>query len=115
MMVVLKQGGLGSGGLNFDAKLRRGSVDLEDLFHAHIGGMDTFARGLIIAQKIIDDGEVDTFIRQRYAGYHEDTGKRIMAGGIDFDGLEAWVLEKGEPRPVSGRQEYLENLINTYL
>jgi xylose isomerase len=115
MLVVLKQGGLGSGGLNFDAKLRRGSVDLEDLFYAHIGGMDTFARGLLVAQKIIDDGLVDKFINQRYASYDNDMGKRIMAGETDFDQLEALILKKGEPRPTSGRQEYLENLINTYL
>lgn len=115
MLVVLKQGGLGSGGLNFDAKLRRGSTDSEDLFHAHIGGMDTFARGLLTAQKIIDDGLVDKFINQRYASYDADMGKRIMSGEIDFDELEAWVLEKGEPQPISGRQEYLENLINTYI
>ena len=115
MLVVLKQGGLGSGGLNFDAKLRRGSSDSEDLFHAHIGGMDTFARGLLTAQKIIDDGLVDKFINQRYAGYDGDLGKRIMSGEIDFEELEAWVLKKGEPQPISGRQEYLENLINTYI
>ncbi len=115
MLVVLKQGGLGSGGLNFDAKLRRGSVDLADLFYAHIGGMDTFARGLLVAQKIIDDGLVEKFINQRYASYDNDMGKRIMAGETDFDQLEAWILKKDEPRPISGRQEYLENLINTYL
>lgn len=115
MLVVLKQGGLGSGGLNFDAKLRRGSTDSLDLFYAHIGGMDTFARGLITAQKIIDDGLIDKFITQRYAGYTEDLGKRIMTGETDFDELEDWVHKKGEPRPISGRQEYLENLINTYL
>ena len=115
MLVVLKQEGLGSGGLNFDAKLRRGSLDVEDLFFAHIGGMDTFARGLLIAQEISDDGSVDDFIGQRYASYKNGMGRRIMAGDADLDQLEAWVLEKGEPRPTSGRQEYLENLINTYL
>jgi len=115
MLVVLNQGGLGSGGLNFDAKLRRGSTDSQDLFYAHIGGMDTFARGLITAQKIIDDGLVEKFINKRYASYDSGLGKRIMAGETDFNELEAWVLEKGEPRPVSGRQEYLENLINSYL
>jgi len=77
--------------------------------------MDTFARGLAVAQKIIDDGRIDAFVKQRYAGYHSGMGKRIMAGESDFDRLEDWIREKGEPRPVSGRQEYLENLINTYL
>jgi xylose isomerase len=115
MLVVLKQGGLGSGGLNFDAKLRRGSTDLMDLFYAHIGGMDTFARGLITAQKIIDDGLLEEFINHRYASYNKGLGKRIMAGETNFDELEDWVLEKGEPLPISGRQEYLENIVNSYL
>lgn len=115
MLVVLKQGGLGSGGLNFDAKLRRGSTDSKDLFYAHIGGMDTFARGLLTAQKIIDDGLVEEFVNQRYASYDNGLGQRIMTGEIDFDELENWVLNKGEPRPISGRQEYLENIINSYL
>jgi xylose isomerase len=115
MLVILGQGGLGSGGLNFDAKLRRGSTDLEDLFHAHIGGIDAFARGLITAQKIIDDGLLKDFVEQRYASYTSDEGKRILSGEADFDELEAWILEKGEPHLISGRQEYLENLINTYL
>ena len=115
MLVILGQGGLGSGGLNFDAKLRRGSTDLEDLFYAHIGGMDAFARGLITAQKIIDDGVLKEFVEQRYVSYSSDRGKRILSGEADFDELEAWILEKGEPHLISGRQEYLENLINTYL
>ena len=115
MLVVLNQGGLGSGGLNFDAKLRRGSTDSLDLFYAHIGGMDTFARGLTAAQKIIDDGLIDKFISERYSSYDSELGRRMMTGETDFDELEAWVLEKGEPRPISGRQEYLENLINSYL
>jgi xylose isomerase len=79
MLVVLKQGGLGSGGLNFDAKLRRGSTDSQDLFYAHIGGMDTFARGLLTAQKIIDDGLIEEFITQRYAGYAKDLGQRYLS------------------------------------
>jgi xylose isomerase len=115
MLVILGQGGLGSGGLNFDAKLRRGSTDLEDLFHAHIGGMDAFARGLITAQKIIDDGLLKEFVEQRYASYSSGEGKRILSGEADFDELEAWILKKGEPHLISGHQEYLENLINTYL
>ena len=115
MLVVLGQDGLGSGGLNFDAKLRRGSMDLEDLFHAHIGGMDAFARGLITAQKIIDDGLFKQFVDQRYSSYRSDLGQRILNGKADFDELETWALKNGEPRQVSGRQEYLENLINTYL
>jgi len=113
--VVLKQGGLGTGGLNFDAKLRRGSTDTQDLFYAHIGGMDTFARGLLAAQKIIDDGLLEEFINQRYGSYNSDLGKRIMTGETNIDELEDWVVHKSEPRPISGRQEYLENIINSYL
>ncbi|HEX2970872.1 MAG TPA: xylose isomerase, partial [Tepidisphaeraceae bacterium] len=87
MMVVLKQGGIGSGGLNFDAKVRRGSTDLVDLFYAHIGAMDTFARGLIIADKIIADKAVDNFIAQRYASYNSGIGKSIMGGKTSFEEL----------------------------
>jgi xylose isomerase len=115
MLVVLKQGGLGRGGLNFDAKLRRGSSDVVDLFHAHIGGMDTFARGLMAAQKILDDGVLDNVVSQRYAPYASPLGSGILEGSADFDALERWVLDNGEPQLTSGRQEYLENLINRYL
>ncbi len=115
MLVILGQGGLGSGGLNFDAKLRRGSTDVEDLFHGHIGGMDAFARGLVTAHNIMQDGVLKEFIETRYASYGSNQGKRIISGEADFDELEAWVLEKGEPHLTSGRQEYLENMINTYL
>ena len=115
MLVVLEQGGIAPGGLNFDAKVRRGSCDTVDLFHAHIGGMDTFARGLLIAQKIIDDDVLADYKTARYAGYQEGIGKRIMNGQADFTELEAFILEHGEPVLISGRQEYLENRINDYL
>ena len=115
MLVILNQGGLGSGGLNFDAKLRRGSTDPIDLFHAHIGGMDAFARGLLIAQKIIDDKILSGFISNRYAGYASGVGQDIMAGKMDFKTLEEYVLKTGEPSLKSGRQEYLENIINSYI
>lgn len=115
MLVVLKQGGLGSGGMNFDAKLRRGSTDAIDLFYAHIGGMDTFARGLLIANQIIDEGILSDFITQRYASFSEGIGKSIMDGHTCLEELEAHILENGEPSLHSGRQEYLENLVNTYI
>ena len=115
MLVVLRQGGLGSGGLNFDAKIRRGSLDQIDLFHAHIGGMDAFARGLLMAHRIIEDGVLDDFVAERYAGYGSGLGQRIMAGQEDFVSLEKWVLANGEPEPRSGRQEYLENILVSYL
>ena len=115
MMVVLKQGGIGSGGLNFDAKVRRGSIDGKDLFYAHIGGMDTFARGLMIAQKIMDDGILTEFVTERYQSWSDELGQKILAGKSDFFEMEAHVKASGEPARKSGRQEYLENIINGYI
>lgn len=115
MMVVLRQGGIGRGGLNFDARAKRGSIDEKDLFYAHIGGMDTFARGLLIAQKIIQDGIIDDFITERYLSWSGELGQRILAGNSDFFEMEAYVQQQGEPILKSGRQEYLENLINRYI
>ena len=115
MLVVLNQGGLGKGGLNFDAKPRRGSFDETDLFYAHISGMDTFARGLVAANQIIEDGILDNFIEERYASYSEGLGKRIMSGQETFDSLEKCVIQEGEPALKSGRQEMLENILATYI
>jgi xylose isomerase len=115
MLVVLKQGGLGRGGLNFDAKPRRGSFDEIDLFYAHICGMDTFAKGLLAAHQIIEDGVLDNFIEDRYASYSQGIGKQILSGQETFDSLETYVEQKGEPVFKSGRQEMLENIINSYL
>ena len=115
MLVVLKAGGLGSGGLNFDAKLRRGSIDVTDLFHAHIGGMDTFARALLAAQAIIDDGRIDEFKAQRYAGWDTGLGKSMLQGGETLETMAAKALELGEPERRSGRQEMLENILTSYL
>ncbi|MCK4981671.1 MAG: hypothetical protein KAS17_02045, partial [Victivallaceae bacterium] len=115
MMVILKSGGFTNGGLNFDAKPRRGSTDTIDLFHAHIGAMDTFARGLLIADKIISDGELDSFVKERYSTFDSGFGADIMKGKSSFDILEKIVLENGEPDMKSGRQEMLENLINQYI
>ena len=115
MLVILKQKGIGPGGINFDAKVRRGSFDPEDLFHAHIGGMDAFARGLKLAQKIIDDGALDAFVKDRYASYRRGIGKRIMNGQTTFAELERYVHKNGEPEIRSGREEMLENIINSYI
>ena len=115
MLVVLNQGGLGKGGLNFDAKPRRGSFDETDLFYAHISGMDTFARGLVAANQIIEDGILDNFIEERYASYSGGLGKRIMSGQETFDSLEKCVIQEGEPVLKSGRQEMLENILATYI
>jgi len=115
MLVVLQHGGIGRGGLNFDAKLRRGSTDLEDLFYAHIGGMDTFARGLLVADAIIRDGKLSDCVAKRYRTYDSGIGKVIRDGKADFDMLEQYICENGEPKLTSGRQEYLENLLNNYI
>ena len=116
MVSILRAGGLGSGGFNFDAKLRRPSIDLEDLFHAHIGGMDAYALAYKITLKIRADGKLEKFVKDRYASYDSDYGKAIEKGKIGFRDLEKLVLKKlGEPKPKSGKQEYLENLLNTYL
>ena len=114
MLVVLAQGGLGKGGLNFDAKPRRGSFDPIDLFYAHISGMDAFARGLLTAHQIMEDGLLDNFIKERYASYSEGMGKQIMSGEATFETLEKWITEKGEPVPKSGRQEMLESIFMSY-
>ncbi|OVE80921.1 xylose isomerase, partial [bacterium M21] len=103
MLILLKQGGLTDGGLNFDAKVRRGSFDTIDLFHAHIGGMDTFARGLLIADKIIADGVFDQVIAERYAGFGTGQGAKILSGTTSLEELEAWATEQGEPKRISGR------------
>jgi xylose isomerase len=116
MFSILKVGGLGSGGFNFDAKLRRPSIDLADLFYAHIGGMDAYALAYKIALKIRADKKLEKFVADRYASYDTDYGRAIEKKRIGFKELSKLALTKlGEPKPKSGRQEYLENLINTYL
>lgn len=116
MLVLLEQGGLHSGGTNFDAKLRRESIDPVDLFHAHIGGMDAFARGAKIAAAIRKDGVLSQFVQERYASFDSGIGKKIEAGEATFADLEEYMLAKGEISPnTSGRQEWIENIINQYL
>src|SRR5262245_2265150 len=115
MLVILDQGGLAPGGLNFDAKVRRASPDLEDLFYAHIGGMDTFALALKIAHQIKQDGVLSAFVRERYSGYDDGIGHRIEVRKTNFKELENYALEQGEPELRSGRQEKLENTVNQYL
>jgi xylose isomerase len=116
MLSVLKHGGFKTGGVNFDAKVRRESFEPVDLFHAHIGGMDAFARGLKIAAAIRKDGRLDDFVRNRYASWDTGIGAKIEAGRIGFRELEAYMLGKGEAdRNSSGRQEFLENLINEFI
>ena len=116
MLVILKQGGLAPGGVNFDAKVRRESFEPVDLFHAHIGGMDAFARGLKIAAAIRKDGVLDDIIDNRYRSFDEGIGQKVESHATSFAELEAYMLEKGEAAPnESGRQEMIENLINDYL
>ncbi len=116
MVSILRAGGLGSGGFNFDAKLRRPSIDPADLFHAHIGGMDAYALAFKLARRILADGRFEEFVRERYASFDSGFGREIESGKASFKSLEKLVLTRlGEPRPRSGRQEYLENLLASYL
>ncbi len=116
MLTVLKYGGFKTGGTNFDAKVRRESFEPVDLFHAHIGGMDAFARGLKIAAAIRKDGRLAEFVKERYASWDSGIGARIEAGKATIAELETYMLKKGDVTPnVSGRQEFLENLINEFI
>ncbi len=116
MLSVLKYGGFKTGGVNFDAKVRRESFEPVDLFHAHIGGMDAFARGLKIAAAIRKDGRLAEFVKNRYASWDSGIGAKIESGKATMKELEAYMLKQGEITPnVSGRQEFLENLINEFI
>lgn len=116
MLAILKHGGLTTGGVNFDAKVRRESFEPIDLFHAHVGGMDAFARGLRIAAEIRKDGVLGQFVKQRYRSWDTGIGADIESGKSNFESLEKYMLEKGDVAPnESGRQEMLENIFNRYL
>lgn len=115
MYEILKNGGLGKGGLNFDAKVRRGSFEPEDLFHAHIAGMDAFAIGLKVANKLIEDKVLDGFIEDRYSSYSNGIGLEIAEGRTNFRKLEAYALQLTEIKNTSGRTERLKALVNQYL
>jgi xylose isomerase len=115
MLEILRGGGFTTGGLNFDAKLRRQSIDPVDLFHAHIGAMDAFALGLKKAARIIEQGWLDEFVKARYAGWDSELGSRIERHVATLEEMEQHVLEHGEPELASGRQEMLENRLNDVL
>jgi len=115
MLRLLKMGGFTTGGLNFDAKRRRESHDPVDLFHAHIGGMDAFARGLKIADAIIRDGRLERFVDKRYASWDSGIGRKVESGKVTLAQLDAYAQGIRPPRLDSGRQELLENLINEYV
>ncbi|WP_066172690.1 xylose isomerase [Bacillus marinisedimentorum] len=115
MYEILQNGGLGKGGLNFDAKVRRGSFEADDLFHAHIAGMDSFAIGLKAAQKMLDERVLEDFIAERYSSYNEGIGRDIVEGNADFAKLEEHALKLKEIKNSSGRLEYLKSRINQVL
>ena len=115
MLVLLRYGGFDTGGVNFDAKLRRNSTDLEDLFYAHIGGMDIFSRALLTADSILNDSGYLEFIEDRYASFDSGKGAAFEGDRLKLEDLEQIARQQEQPEPKSGKQEYLENLINRYI
>jgi xylose isomerase len=115
MLVLLEGGGIGTGGVNFDAKTRRNSTGLEDIFYAHIGGMDAFARALVIAHDILEKSDYRKLRKDRYASFDSGKGKQFDDGKLELDDLRQLAHKQGEPEQISGRQEYFENIINQYL
>lgn len=115
MLVILQAGGFKNGGINFDAKTRRTSTDLVDIFYAHIGGMDIFAKALLAAQAILDDGEFTRLRKERYASFDSGNGKQFEKGNLSLDKLRQLALANGEPEMISGRQEHFENIINKFI
>jgi xylose isomerase len=115
MLIILEAGGFAGGGINFDAKRRRNSTDEQDLFYAHIGGMDAFARSLIIADNILQKSDYKNIRAERYASYDSGKGKDFENGLLSLEDLRNIAAAAGEPAVTSGKQEYLENLINRYI
>lgn len=115
MYEIIKAGGFTNGGLNFDAKVRRSSFEFDDLVLGYIAGMDTFALALIKAYEIIEDGRIDEFKKERYSSYNTGIGKRIVEGKISLAELEKYTIENGEVAMESGKQEYLESVLNNIL
>jgi xylose isomerase len=115
MLIILEGGGFGGGGINFDAKRRRNSTDVEDLFYAHIGGIDTFARALLIADTILKESDYTKIRTGRYASFDAGKGAEFEAGKLTLEDLRDLAVAGGEPAIASGRQEFLENLINRYI
>jgi xylose isomerase len=115
MLIILEAGGFKGGGINFDAKIRRNSTDAEDLFHAHIGGMDTFARALIIADEILQKSDYKKFRKERYASFDSGKGKEFENNNLSLEDLRNFAAENGEPEMRSGKQEWLENIINRFI
>jgi xylose isomerase len=114
-IILQNKDGMGTGGLNYDAKVRRDSYDVEDMFYAHICGIDTWARGLRIAEQVIKSGKIEKFVAKRYSSYDKGIGKSIESGKATFESLQKYIINKGEAdQNASARQEYLENLFNGY-
>ena len=115
LLVIIRSGGLEGGGINFDAKTRRNSTDLEDLFHSHIGGIDLFAKSLLITQKIIEDSEYTSMLKNRYSSFESDLGKKFTNRELTLKQMNSYAKKIDEPNLKSGRQEFFENLINRYI
>lgn len=115
MLVILEGGGIQGGGVNFDAKVRRNSTDLEDLFYAHIGSMDAFARGLLVANEILEKSEYKSLRKERYASFDSGNGKSFEEGKLTLEDLRSHAKSVGEPKQRSGRQELFENILNDYI
>lgn len=115
MMVFLKAGGLQGGGVNFDAKTRRNSTDLEDLFYAHIGGADTFARGLMVADSVINNSNYEALLGERYASFTSGKGLDFVRDALSLSDLYDYAKVGGEPKQISGKQELYENILNQHI
>ncbi|MGB0828799.1 MAG: xylose isomerase [Flavobacteriaceae bacterium] len=115
MLVFLRAGGLQGGGINFDAKIRRNSTDLEDIFHAHIGGADVFARALVAADRIMHQGGLEELRAARYASFDQGEGKRFEEGKLNLEDLTKIALQGSMPKQISGKQERYENILNQYI
>ena len=115
MLVILEAGGFAGGGINFDAKRRRNSTDPADLFYAHVGGMDVFARALLVADKVLQHSDYTKIRKDRYASFDTGTGKAFEEGKVNLEALRDFAVANGEPTVNSGKQEYLENLINRFI
>jgi len=115
MLVILQAGGFKGGGINFDAKIRRNSTDADDLFHAHIGGIDTFARALLTADNILNKSDFKKLRKERYATFDSGKGKEFEEGKLSLEDLRIYAIENGEPATKSGKQEYFENIINRFI
>ena len=115
MMVIVKGGGLQGGGTNFDAKTRRNSTDLEDIFISHIAGMDVMARALLIAADILENSQIPAMLKERYASFDSGIGKDFEDGKLTLDQVADYARKAGEPASTSGKQELYEAIINMYI